>query len=517
MTASAGTGQRHLLVNATANWAGFAAQLLIAFFLSPILVHGLGDRRYGIWSLVESVLAYLMVVDLGVAASVVRYVAKFEATGDRDSLNRVFSTSLCIFTVAGALALALVLAIAFPGLSLLRIPADLAGEARGMLVLLGINLALGLPLSVFPSVLFGLGRFPVKTAIHTASLVIRAGLLLLVVWKEGGLPELALAITACNVVEHLVLALAAWSYVPSLRFSFALADRATFRAIRGYSLSAFVALLAGRISFQTDALVLALFLTPESITFFAIASRLVEYAKSALRAGTTVLTPAVSVLEAQGNDAAIRRVLLDGTRYVLWLSLPIQAGFVILGRPFLALWLGPKYAELSYPTLVILALPLALALSQSISGRILYGIGRLRWFAGLIMTEAVCNLLLSLALVVPLGLEGVAWGTAIPNVFCNLLLAVYICRTVGMSAGEYLRGSFLLPVALAPLPVVVWLAAARWLAPPSWPALVAVGALGLVSYLAAAVLVELGPRTVSLGLAASLRQARAARSPETRG
>ncbi len=48
---------------AVANWIGFAActSIAAAFFVScSILVHGLGDRRYGIWSLVESVPAYLM-------------------------------------------------------------------------------------------------------------------------------------------------------------------------------------------------------------------------------------------------------------------------------------------------------------------------------------------------------------------------------------------------------------------------------------------------------------------------
>src|SRR5947209_18160540 len=94
-----------ILVNAAVSWLGFAVQLVIAFFLAPILVHGLGDERNGIWSLVESILAYLMLFDLGVASSVVRYVARFETTRDWDKLNRIFSTSILIFGAAGALTL----------------------------------------------------------------------------------------------------------------------------------------------------------------------------------------------------------------------------------------------------------------------------------------------------------------------------------------------------------------------------------------------------------------------------
>src|SRR5262249_38461353 len=90
--------RRALLVNAAASWLAFAAGVVVTFFLSPILIQGRGDRRYGIWALVDSVLAYLTLFDLGVAAAVVRYVARFEAARDRKELNRVFNTSLCIFS-----------------------------------------------------------------------------------------------------------------------------------------------------------------------------------------------------------------------------------------------------------------------------------------------------------------------------------------------------------------------------------------------------------------------------------
>ena len=51
------------------------------------------------------------------------------------------------------------------------------------------------------------------------------------------------------------------------------------------------------------------FLAPQFITYFAVAGRLLEYAKNGLRAATTVLTPAVSAFEARGETGAIRDVM----------------------------------------------------------------------------------------------------------------------------------------------------------------------------------------------------------------
>jgi O-antigen/teichoic acid export membrane protein len=483
-----------------ANWIGFAAYVVITFFLSPILVHGLGNQRYGIWSLIDSILAYLTLFDLGVAASVVRYVARFEAARDQLSLNRVFSTSLCIFAAAGGLVLAIALALAFCGTVLFTIPPQLVDEARWLLVLLGINLAIGLPLGVFPSVLDGLGRFPAKTAVRTTGLLCRVPLFIWILRSGGGLIDIAVTVTACNLIEHLALAALARYYLPALRFSFTLADRATFRTIRGYSVNAFLAMIAGRISFQTDALVIGAFLLPEHITFFMLGARLVDYAKSSLRVATTVLTPAVSALEAQGDYAAIRRLFLERTRHVLWLIFPLQIGLLVQGKLFLSLWMGPGYAEQSYSVLVILAVTLPLTLSQSISARILYGIGRLRWYARATMAEALANLLLSVLLVKPLGIEGVALGTTLPHLLFNVAVAIAVCRLLGTGMGSYLRQAWLRPLGVASVLAGGWWCLAFWLEPGSWVAFVSLGAGCVSGYVLLAALAVWGPGTVSARL-----------------
>jgi O-antigen/teichoic acid export membrane protein len=485
--------RRSLRTNALANGLGFLVQMAVALVLSPILLHGLGAQRYGVWSLVESVLAYLMLFDLGVAASVVRYVARFESTRDQDSLQRVFNTSLAVFAAAGGAVLLVVLALVVGGMPWIRMPADLVEEGRWMLLLLGVNLAISLPLGVFSAVLDGLERYPTKTAIRTAGLALRSVIFLAIVHAKGGLLDLAWAITGCNLLEHAALAAAAWWYLPGLRLSPRWIDRDTFRLIRGYSLHAFLALVAGRISFQTDALVIGAFLAPQYIAFFALGARLVEYAKNALRALTTVLTPAVSSLDARGDDEGIRRVLLHGTRSVLWLILPIQIGLFLLGRPFLHLWLGPEYAEASYPTLAILALPLSLAMCQSVCARILYGLGELRWFVCVVVIEALVNLGLSIALVQPLGIEGVAWGTTIPNMAANLVVIVYVCRRVGVGAGEYMGRAWLAPALAAAVLAGGWWAMKT---PVRWPELLLVGGVGLAGQAALALFVEWGPPAV---------------------
>src|SRR3954469_20883828 len=98
---------RSLIVGAATNWAAFAASFLVAFFLAPYLIRSLGDARYGVWCVVESVLAYFTLFDLGIAACLVRYVARFHATGERGELNKLVSACLAVFVIAAGCVLLL--------------------------------------------------------------------------------------------------------------------------------------------------------------------------------------------------------------------------------------------------------------------------------------------------------------------------------------------------------------------------------------------------------------------------
>ncbi|MHB1558800.1 MAG: lipopolysaccharide biosynthesis protein [Isosphaeraceae bacterium] len=499
-------GHREIPLNALASWSTYAAQIGAAFLVTPIVVRGLGDQRYGVWSLVESVLAYLTLLDFGLTASVVRYVARFEATAESDRRNRVFSTCLCLFGAIGAVAFAISVGLAVGLPYLFRLPPELIGEARWMFLLLGTNLALGLPLSVYLNVLFGLGRYPTSAAIRVLYLALGSILSVVIVRRGGGLIALGCLITAVNTAQNLTLAWAVHRCLPDLRLSPSLVDWSTFRDIRGYSLRVFLIGLGSQVSFQTDAIVIGAFLNPGAIAFFAIGSRLVSYSKTLFTPIMGVLTPTFSAMEARGETEAIRGLTLTVSRYVLWGALPVQIGLIALGRPFLSLWIGPRYAEASYATLVILSIPLALAMTLATGVRVLYGTGRLEWYTRAVIAEAAANLILSTALASPVGIEGVAWGTTIPNLVFNLALMIHTCRVLEIGLWEYSRGVFLRPILLGATLACGWGAVLSIEAEPStWLSLLATGGVGLLAYGFIALIVEFGPRWMTWVIRSRIR------------
>jgi O-antigen/teichoic acid export membrane protein len=471
----------------------------VSFALAPIVYRALGDDRYGVWSFAESVLAYLMLFDLGVASALVRFVPRLLAGRDQAGLNRVFSACLAFFAVVAAAAGvvgALILELFAD--RFLQVPPDLRGEVRLVLLAVVANFAAVLPLSVFPAMLDGLNAFTAKSITRTAVLVARIPATLWVIRGDTPLLGLILLLTVSNLIESLALAALVFRWTPGLRFELRQIDRATVRMIRGYSLDSFLALIAGRLAFSTDAFVIGWALGAAAITPFAFANRLVDLGRSILRSATTTLTPAISASEAKGDLAAVRGYFLHGTRLVLYAALPVQAGLLLLGKPFLTVWLrAPDVADGAGPTLWVLAGTLSLTIAQSVAARVLYGVGRIRLFARLALVEGVANLLLSVALVRPLGIVGVAWGTAVPHIAFCLFAISHARGLLGVRPRDYLR-AWVQPAAVTTLPIVIWLMRTWPDAPASYGEFVVVGLLGMVPYAAVVASIECRPQLATV-------------------
>ena len=467
---------RAAAVGAAVNALAFAAVLGVSFALTPHLIRELGTPNYDVWCVVEAVLAYFTLLDGGVAAGLVRVVARGTVTRDLAHVNSYASASLAVFLAAALVALG----VGTPVLLALspRLTAQAPDALPFMLVML-VNLAVTLPLSVYPAALDGLQRFTAKGVVRVGMLVVRTAATLGVLATQASLLPLALVFLATNLIEQTCYAALCHAACPGLRLRPWAVDRATLRHVRGESWDAFLAMLAGRMTLQTGSIVVGVMLAPGAATFFATAVRLTEYAKQLLRQVTTTLTPGVSAMHARGDDASIRALVVTGTRWVLYAALPVNVGLVLFSGPFLERWVGVEFAGGSGPAALILSGTLALGLAQSVAARVLYGLGHLRVFARAALVEGVVNVTLTALLIRPLGVEGVAVAVAVPNALFCLFVIGHTLRLLELPLTRYLR-AWLRPLGWTLVPLGVWLA----LGPPAadWLALTATVAAGLAPY-----------------------------------
>jgi len=191
-----------------------------------------------------------------------------------------------------------------------------------------------------------------------------------------------------------------------------------------------------------DRVVLAPFRPPATLGLFEGAIRPNNLVRALSGSIAVTLLPVASRLGAAADSVRERALLLRGTRYMLAGLVPPTVAIMVLSSPLLVGWLGPKYRDSATACVIFLTWWLA-APNAAVASTLLVVDARMRRFAALSWATAILNLALSLALVSPLGLEGVALGTTIAYLAVLPFYVQYALARVGASVGELARTAWL--------------------------------------------------------------------------
>jgi O-antigen/teichoic acid export membrane protein len=422
----AGGGALQIIQNVLVNWAAYAVTILIGFFMSPFLVHKLGDPVYGVWTLLGSLTGYLGLLDFGITPSTVKKVAEYRAQDDQDAINRVVTGGVAVFMVIGAVSFLASVGISFFFNDLF--PNPLPPKVAAELVLLtGFNLAVTFPASVFIGVLRGFQRYDIDAGVSTLALIARSVLIVVLLRASYGIIALAIATFVFDMLRLGYLLRCVYKINSELRVSRHFFDKAEMRRLFGYSSHFFLIAVGNRINFLTDSVVIGIFLSVAAVTPYSIALRLVTYLRELVIEMTGVLMPAITHLHTTQATEGVRELHIRATKYAALLSLPVAALFFILGDSFIGLWMGQRYVTQDHAQdlLYVLTVGILVHLIGTPTGSVLTGLGRHDIVARFSILQAITNLVVTLILVKRLGLIGVALGTAI-SMCCFFVWSNYI-------------------------------------------------------------------------------------------
>jgi len=415
-----------------------AAQIVVAFFLTPFVIHHLGDRMYGLWALVGTFIGYYGLLDLGLASAVSRYIARALGKGDREECGTVFNAALELYLALGLVVIVLSLVLALLSTRLAHSPQDAALFWKITLIL-GFSLALSFPINVLGGLLNAELRMDSVALTEILTLVLRTSLIVAALLAGGKVLALAWVTFLSNVPRLAAYFAIAHRQCPWLRFHVQPLFGQSTKLLFSYGVFALVAQLSDQLRFNADSLVITAFVSLAAVTHFRIAALMVTCFMNLMIGLVGTIQPWFSRMEAVGDYNAIKSKFLFAIKLAVAAVSFIGFGFIFWGKPFIQRWMGRSYLD-AYPCLVVLTLGYVAALGQGPSAILLYAISKHRFFAFMNLAEGVVNLALSLWLVKPLGIFGVALGTFIPMLVTKFIVQpLYVCRVSFIPYGEYMR------------------------------------------------------------------------------
>lgn len=428
--------------------------IVFSFLMTPFIVSKLGEKNYGLWSLIVSMIGYMSMLDFGIKSSINRYIAKYKSSNDFENINKIYSNALLIYMIIGAIVLLISIPIAINSNNFFNIATqDISVFKRVTLVML-IYTALQFPLTVFSSILYAYHKFKVLNTIAIIELIIKACGFLYLLNITNNLMLFCFVVVLAGAIKDFSYFAISYSIVSKLRFSLTLINKETLNLIAKYSTVSFIGIIAGYIIFKTDNIVIAVFLTAEDITYYSIGFLICDYLAQIIQKMNSTFTPFFSEYESNNNQSEIEKLIFASTRYSLFIGLFLGISAIAFGKSFISLWMGNIYLP-AYPVLLCLVIARISGLANDGIYSYLYGVGKHHIILYVGVIEAITNISLSVILVKKIGILGVAIGTMVPMVIVNLIFPLYSLKTAKIKPLKWIKESVLKPtiVCLIYLPV----------------------------------------------------------------
>jgi len=433
-----------------AGYVGVGVQTVVALALTPFVIHQIGVESYGIWALVNGLIAFATLLEAPSALAAIKYMSRLHAGREKQERDQLVSNLLAV-----QLSMSLAVSVAVAGVALfwpnLFCPDPAyAGAAYEVWLVVGGAVALSFPINLSKSLLTGMGRLVEVQVLDTFAALLNGGMVFLALRAGGGVVSLSLA----SAIALLSAGVVAWIRVayllPGLRVSPWYCSRKQLRELVGFGGASFVTNVTMTVVRRIDVLLLAGPLGLGAVAVFQLALRIAEQAQSFLCQLANALTPAMGELFAQ-KDSERRKVwFLRGSQMSLALALVPCLFLLFYADDLLLWWVGEDFVGAATP-LRLFAVALLIGNLEDHAGNVLSMGGKHKALAVCWIVIAVTKVAASLLLLPVMGLAAPAAGTLIGAIVGKVLIELPVAlRLIEVRTLRYVR-SVLLPTIPAAL------------------------------------------------------------------
>lgn len=339
---------------------------LIPFIYTPIMLRLLGQSEYGLYSLANSVVGYLSLLSFGLGSTIVRYVAKYRAEGNKEQEEKVVGLFIVMYTLLAILVLAggwiiscNVEPIFHRGLTDAEI-----SKIAVLVRIMAFNTAISFPISVFGSIIMAHEKYIYRQAVNILSTIAAPCCNLIALYMGFGSIGLSLVTT---VLQFAMLPLNAVYCFKVLRI------RPRFRGLPiqlikellQFSAFIFLGSVVDMLFWATDKVILGMLASTAVVAVYNIGTSFNTMMTNISTAFSGVLTPKVTVMVTKDATPGQLTELFIRVGRLQYLIIALAlSGFIVFGKQFIILWAGSDYENAYYMALVTL-IPLAVPLIQN--------------------------------------------------------------------------------------------------------------------------------------------------------
>lgn len=396
---------------------------IVALIYTPFLIRSLGQSEYGLYSLVNSIIGYMTILDLGFGNAIVVYTAKYRAKKDKEAEKKLHGMFLVIFTLIGAIAtfLGFILYLNAGNMFGATMTSSELQTAKTLLLILTFNLAITFPFTVYSSIVTAYEKFVFQKGLAIARTLLNPIIMLPLLFMGYKSISLACVATILNVG----ILLGNYLYCKNklkINVKYMGIDKKLLKTIFVYSFFIFLNAIIDKVNWSLDQFILGSVSGTVAVSIYSVASQFNSIYLAFSTAISGVLLPKVTrMVEKKVSDEEISNEFIKTGRIQYYIMYLIITGFIIFGKEFIALWAGYDYVDAYYIGLLLM-IPVTIPLTQNIGISILQAKNMHKFRSVVLIFTALFNIVLSIPLASRYAGIGSAIGTCISLIVGNIII-----------------------------------------------------------------------------------------------
>ncbi len=429
--------------------------MVVNIFLTPLMISSLGDVDYSMYKVMQSFAGPLSMFHLGISTIVTRCIVQFandETYTKREKQNTIALSLLASGVMATLVIVAGIgMCVAIPGIYGESYSIESVALGQQIFLVFMASTVLHMMTDAFSGCMVGHEKFAV-----TSSLQLFRTLLKMVLWfvlLKLGMG--VLAITYVDLVISVVTLLLSVGYV-----LFALHERPRLYYFDGkklweiisFGVAILLQAMVNQVNNNVDNMILGAYVTDKAIiTMYSSALTVYAIYNSLVAVIANFFLPkATRLIQKNATGTELTDFVIGPGRFQAILAVACILGFSLFGRNFIAVWIGEKYMDAYWVTLMLM-IPVTIPLVENTMISVLDASLKRIYRSVTLVIMAVLNVIVSLCLVSVWGFWGAAIVTLVSLVIGHgFLMNIYYAKTFRLQVGRMFYSIFkgILPAGL---------------------------------------------------------------------
>ena len=443
--------QKQFKIGALLSYVSVGLSLLTGLVYTPWMVSKLGSSQYGLYTLANSLIS-MFLLDFGLSSATAKYVSEYHARGEEKRVNRFLGTVYRLYLFIDGIILLMLLAVYFLIDSIyVKLTLEELEQFKVVYSIAASFSIISFPFVTLNGVLTAYERFiPLKLADVLYKLI---QLVFMVIALNAGYGVYAL-VSIHSAVGLLVILykLVVMHKATPVKLDIRNTEPGMYRELLGFSLWSTVATIAQRLVFNVTPSVLGIVSSSAAIAVFGVITTIESNVYLLIGAIDGMFMPRVSQIYAleRNSQSHLFQLLLRVGRYQFGISGLIVAGFAILGREFIKLWMGEAYED-AYIGILLVIIPGMFYSAMQIANTAIVVKKQVKYFAMVNLVVGLTSVTLSLLLSARYGAIGSCVAICIAYCVRALLLNILYEKKLELDMGCFARKCYMrmsLPIIL---------------------------------------------------------------------